>query len=103
MRMWLAGVVWLLVIGIGAAPRVHSQDRATTADVTGVVTDQSGAVVPNAALTAIEASTGVERVTTTDGEGRFLLAALAPGVYRISAASPGRNIAVQSGESRAEG
>ena len=53
MRMWLAGVVWLLVIGIGAAPRVHSQDRATTADVTGVVTDQSGAVVPNAALDRI--------------------------------------------------
>src|SRR4029453_1095650 len=89
MRVWLAGVVWLLVIGIGAAPRVHSQNRATTADVTGVVTDQAGAGVANAGVTGLEASTGVERATNTDGEGRFLLAALAPGISRISAASPG--------------
>ena len=89
MRIWLAGAVWLLVIGVCAAPPVHSQDRATTADVTGVVADQSGAVVANAALTAVEASTGVERVTKTDGEGRYRLAVLAPGIYRISAASSG--------------
>jgi Carboxypeptidase regulatory-like domain len=53
--------------------------------ITGRVTDQNRAVIPGASVTAILVKTKVERTVFTDGEGRYKLIQLEPGVYSIKA------------------
>jgi hypothetical protein len=55
-------------------------DRAT---LTGIVTDPSGAVIPNAEVKATEQSTGVESETKTNARGLYRLPGLAVGSYTI--------------------
>jgi len=58
-------------------------------NITGVVTDSSGAVVPNVAVTITNTATNVpERVITTSA-GEYNAANLVPGVYRIEVAASG--------------
>src|SRR3954462_8889928 len=62
-----------------------AQSQATAADLTGTVTDPSGAVVPGATVTAHNAATGISRTVTADSQGAYQLIALPPGDYDISA------------------
>jgi hypothetical protein len=55
----------------------------TTGDITGTVTDPSGAVVPGANVIVRNNATGVERTTTTNDRGVFILTALQPGSYSV--------------------
>ncbi|MET0650107.1 MAG: carboxypeptidase regulatory-like domain-containing protein [Pyrinomonadaceae bacterium] len=55
----------------------------------GVVSDEHGAVVPGASVTARLAATGAERAATTDGEGRYRLIELQPGAYTLRAERAG--------------
>ncbi len=55
----------------------------------GTVTDQSGAVVPNAQVTATETQTGQVRQDSTDPSGRYSILNLLPGVYSVSVESNG--------------
>ena len=54
-----------------------------TGVVSGEVSDSQGAVVPNAQVSAIQKSTGLERKTTTNATGFFALNDLAPGTYEV--------------------
>ncbi len=60
-----------------------AQSRATTADLNGIVLDQSKAVLPGATVVVTNIATGVERTTETGGDGRFIVPALPPGSYSI--------------------
>src|SRR5947199_933894 len=51
----------------------------------GRVTDQNGAVIPGAIITATLVKTKVERATVADGDGRYKLIQLEPGVFSIKA------------------
>src|SRR5438094_2621874 len=53
--------------------------------ISGRVTDQNGAVIPGAIVTATLVKTKVERTVVTDGDGRYKLIQLEPGVYNIKA------------------
>ncbi len=57
--------------------------------INGTVTDASGAVVPGAKITAIQASTGISSETTSGSQGNFVFPILAPSNYTISAKAPG--------------
>ena len=58
-------------------------------NITGVVTDSTGAVVPNVPVTITNTATNVpERVVTTSA-GEYNAANLVPGVYRIEVSAPG--------------
>jgi hypothetical protein len=57
--------------------------QETTAAVQGVVTDPTGAVVPNATITATSASLIKPASTRTDSHGFYRLNALPPGSYMI--------------------
>ncbi len=50
--------------------------------ITGVVTDQSGAVVANATVTVLFQN-GQSETTTTDSNGRYLISSLSAGTYEI--------------------
>ena len=57
---------------------------AQTAQLTGRVTDQSGSVVINAKVSAVNVDTGVVRGTISNETGNFLITGLLPGSYRFT-------------------
>jgi hypothetical protein len=61
----------------------------TSGDVTGSVTDPSGAVVPNAAITLMNVSTNAVQKSTTNAEGTYRFAFVTPGTYKISVNATG--------------
>ena len=82
----------ILVVGVLLVVCVlpaAAQGGATTADLGGIVRDDSHAVVPGANVSAVNIETNVERHILTDGEGRFLLAALPLGRYTVEASLSG--------------
>jgi hypothetical protein len=61
----------------------------STAALQGTVVDHSGAVVPNAKVLVRSRETAVERTTQTDNSGRYQVAALPVGSYRVEVHAPG--------------
>jgi hypothetical protein len=61
----------------------------TTGDVSGVVTDPTGAVVPNASVTLKNVDTGSSQSATTNSLGTYRFALLSPGNYSVSATATG--------------
>jgi hypothetical protein len=72
-----------------AATDVRSAAQAIYGSLVGTVTDQSGAVVPNAAVTATETTTGVVRQDKTDSSGRYTIVNVLPGTYKVDVSAPG--------------
>jgi hypothetical protein len=68
------------------ATPAHGQSTAT---LSGIVTDPSGAVVPRAVVTVTGIATGTVRTATADGAGLYLVPSLAPGDYRVKVQAPG--------------
>ncbi|HEY3579871.1 MAG TPA: carboxypeptidase regulatory-like domain-containing protein, partial [Pyrinomonadaceae bacterium] len=56
----------------------------------GLITDELGAVIVGASVTLTDA-TGVQKKTTTNGEGLYTFAGIAPGSYKIQAVANGFN------------
>jgi len=79
-----ARLAWLLASLLMPAT-ASAQARLTGADVRGTVKDESGAVLPGVSVTATNLETGLARTAVTDGEGGYVVPALPPGTYRISA------------------
>jgi len=74
-----------LVMGFASAAYAQS-DRGT---ITGTVKDPSGALVPNAKVTATDLNSGEARETTTSDEGSFTIPELKADPYRLSVEAPG--------------
>jgi len=62
--------------------------QAPTGAVSGKVTDQTGALIPGATVTATEAD-GKQVITTSDQGGTFSMQSLPPGSYTVSATAKG--------------
>src|SRR5579864_7598764 len=74
-----------------------SRPQEVTARLSGTVKDSAGGVVPEAALTATNSSTGVVTRTTSGGSGDYVFPALAPGTYTLSVEKAGFTTGVMSG------
>lgn len=77
----LSAVLSLLLLTFAALPIANAQE--TTAAVQGTVTDPTGAVVPDATVTATSSSLIKSASTKTDSHGFYRLNALPPGNYMI--------------------
>ena len=55
-----------------------------TGSIQGIVADPSGAVVPNAVVTAVNPATGYSITQKTSGEGTYNLPSLRPAQYRVT-------------------
>jgi hypothetical protein len=77
-----------------ASGTLNAQDDRGTVTVTGTVTDQGGAVVPNAQVTATHLATNVKHKTTSSESGEFSLPSLAVGDYRVDIESIGFKTAI---------
>lgn len=75
-------------------------------DVTGVITDPSGAAVPNATVTLRNTGTGQTQNTNTNGTGAYRFSLLPPGGYTVQAEASGfqtttQNVSVVVGQASA--
>ncbi|HEY1807860.1 MAG TPA: carboxypeptidase regulatory-like domain-containing protein [Acidobacteriaceae bacterium] len=84
----LALALFLLVFGIAMMP-VPGIAQVNTGQMTGDVTDSSGAVIPGATVTIQNTANGAQRTAQTNGQGTFLVPALTPGAYTITITASG--------------
>jgi hypothetical protein len=69
----------------------------STAQLSGTVKDQSGAVLPGVEVSATQIATGSKRSVVTNETGSYVLTNLPVGPYRLDAALPGFRTFVQTG------
>ena len=86
----------VLAVSISIAVSNNAWSQAT-AQISGAVKDQSGAVLPGAEVTATQTETGISRNTVTNETGSYVLTNLAIGPYRLEASLPGFRTYAQTG------
>jgi hypothetical protein len=74
-------LVLALVVSAGA--------QKITGDISGTVTDPTGAAVAGASITVTNPATGLERTATTNDTGSYRFVELPPGRYRLSVTAQG--------------
>src|SRR5438309_7351328 len=77
-------IALLILTGLLVAwnPSLMAQTAGTGA-LTGTVTDSSGAVIPNATVTATSVDTGQARTATTGADGSYTISLLPPSKYKV--------------------
>src|SRR5438552_3016985 len=74
---------WCLIVA--ACVLVPSLARAQSSAIAGQVTDATGAVLPGVTVEASSpALIGGTRTAVTDGQGRYAIEQLVPGVYKVT-------------------
>lgn len=84
-----ASVVLLFVISMGILGFAQSDNGA----ITGTVTDASGAVVPNATVTATNTGTSRVFTTKTDSKGAYTIPSVPVGTYHVEIKAEGFKVA----------
>lgn len=83
-----------LAVFLVLMPGAWAQENAT---ITGTVTDSTGAVVPNAALTLLNPATGQTRTSVSNAVGSYRFANVAAATYTLTATAPGFQKFVRTG------
>ncbi|HTE89662.1 MAG TPA: carboxypeptidase regulatory-like domain-containing protein [Terriglobales bacterium] len=78
----------LLALCLGCAQMVFAQgtDLGT---IRGLVTDPSGAVIPNAKVAIVDLGTNTSRETATNARGEYQMFGLRSGSYKVTVSAPG--------------
>jgi carboxypeptidase family protein/TonB-dependent receptor-like protein len=87
-RMLNRGMAFTLILGL-VCVIVDSARAQTAGRITGQVLDSSQAVIPGAAVTAQNVANGQQRRATTDSQGRYVIADIPVGVYKVVAERTG--------------
>src|SRR5262245_54120636 len=88
-RILLIGFIVIACVSVAM-----SQAQSNAADLQGTVRDPSGAVVPNATVTAKNSATNVSREATTNDEGFYKIVNLPPGDYAVTVTASNYKTAV---------
>src|SRR5688572_988517 len=86
-RFIVSGLLLFLLITTLNLTRPESAQAQDLDNVTfsGRITDQNGAIIPGAIVSATLIKTATERTAVTDADGRYRLIQLEPGVYTLKA------------------
>ena len=95
MRRWMQATLIVILATWGSVGTALAQGSA--AAISGMIRDQSGAVLPGAAIQVANQQTGRERNVVTDSEGRYRVPALEVGTYDVQASLAGFKTALQKG------
>jgi hypothetical protein len=90
----------LLIFPLILTARAQDLDDVSFA---GVVADRHGARLPGSIVSATHEGTGITRTVKADGDGRYRLVELPPGVYELRAESEGFAAGVRAGISTIAG
>jgi hypothetical protein len=99
----LAAVLCLVLLGAVAS----AAQTVTTGNLSGVVTDAQGGVLPGAAIVATHTPTGTTYEAVSDSEGRFNILNVRVGPYNVAVTMSGfrkdeiKDVAVALGETKA--
>jgi hypothetical protein len=78
------------ILGVTALPTPAAYAQTlVSGDVTGTLTDSTGAAIPNAQIVLKSPATGETRTVTTNGAGSFRVPLLKPGPYTVTATLAG--------------
>src|SRR5258706_5123367 len=80
-------LVLALALFLTAAPALFSQ--STYATITGVITDSTGAVLPNVEVEGVESGSGYRYTSQSNDSGTYTLPQLREGTYRVRVSHPG--------------
>jgi len=82
----LASVFVCLLLATNLA---HAQGVGSSGDITGTVTDSSGAFLPKVTVNVVDTLTGLKRTAVTGNTGQYHIAGLTPSTYEVTAALAG--------------
>ena len=85
-KLLIPALALLVSLFLAIAAAAQSQ---ISGDITGTVTDPSGAVVPNANVTLKNNATGANQTATTNAAGVYRFSLLPPGSYSVTATAQG--------------
>ncbi len=88
-RCWHLTVSLVFLLGIWAVMSPVARAQQASATVNGVLSDPSGAAVPNARVELTNINTAVVRSTATNGDGAYLFLNVVPGDYTIRVSAAG--------------
>src|SRR5579872_7201652 len=80
------------------APKATLAQSSSTGTVSGTVTDNTGAVVPDAAVTLTDKATGNSRTATSTSSGQYIFAYVVPGTYDVKVTKQGFQTTVVSNQ-----
>jgi hypothetical protein len=78
-----------IIVLVLLCPTPGKPQGETTSAISGEVSDPSGATIPGAEVSVLNAANGLRRNARTDAAGRFLFPQLSPGTYSVRAAAEG--------------
>jgi Carboxypeptidase regulatory-like domain len=78
-----------IIILFGSFTALAAAQSLTSGDITGTVTDPSGAVVNHATVTLKSKQTGAVQTHSTNAQGLYRFPLLPPGDYTVSVSAPG--------------
>lgn len=91
-------MVRLLVLLLAVAiPAASTAQTVAIAQISGVVTDDSGGALPGAEVTVTQTTTGLTRFVVTGTRGEYVLPNLPPGPYKLEAKLQGFSTYEQTG------
>jgi len=76
---------------------VSAFSQTSQGNIQGTVFDQTGGVIPGAAVTVLDVARGVSRPLTTDNAGQYVAVNVTPGTYTIRAEAKGFRVTEHSG------
>jgi len=93
MMKWFAGKVWpfclvVWVLGLLCVPCLLAPSSYTS-QLSGVVTDSSGAVIPGIKVTLTDEATAVGTASVTYNRGIYFFTGMRPATYSIRVEAPG--------------
>jgi len=91
----------LLISGLFLVTGLSAFAQTITGDITGDVTDNTGAVLARVTVTAVNTGTNLSRTATTNEAGNYRITNLPIGQYKVTAASEGFKTTVVNVEVRA--
>src|ERR1700678_137046 len=83
----LSGIVIAIATLLCAPVALHAQ--TVTGNITGIVTDSSGAIIPKATVTALNQDTGVSSSANTNAAGLYRIEFLPIGHYKVTVQATG--------------
>ena len=91
---WL--IVMLAILSWAGLSEVGFAQATNSGDISGIVSDSSGAALPDATVTVTNINTGVSKDLTTNQSGVYDTSSIVAGTYKITFSKPGFSQLVRS-------
>lgn len=75
----------------------QARAQALNGTIVGTLTDQAGAIVPNATITLENNATGFRRTAISNDNGQYVAYSIPTGIYTLTVAQPGFETLVRTG------